>query len=276
MTKREPAALKTLKVAVVGAGSAGIGVASSLLSAMIEAGATREQATANFMVFDQEGLIGTGRQGLTTEQETFVNTAFANGTSLEACCEQAPPELILGLSGKKGTISEAAIRSMAKAYAQPVVMPLSNPTSSAEVTPEEVYTWTDGRAIVATGSPFDPVTINGKTLHPSQCNNMYIFPGVGLGASVVSAETVPDSMLYRAAVALAQMTTDEELARGSVFPSIGAIRDVSLNVAIACAHNAYDNKIARSNPGRNETVEGLLKRKMYFPEYVPIYSDTEP
>lgn len=87
---------------------------------------------------------------------------------------------------------------MAKAHAQPIVMPLSNPTSATEITPEEAYTWTEGRAIVATGSPFDPVTLGGKTFHPSQCNNMYIFPGVGLGASVCAAETIPDSMLYQA------------------------------------------------------------------------------
>jgi len=198
-----------------------------------------------------------------------------DGLSLEECCKQVPPELILGLSGRKGTISEGAIRTMAAAHAQPIVMPLSNPTSATEITPEEAYTWTEGRAIVATGSPFDPVTIGGTTHYPSQCNNMYIFPGVGLGASVCLAESISDRMLYRAAVALSKMTSDDELARGAVFPAVDRIREVSLEVAIACAHTAYDDKIARANPARGESVEKFLTRKMYFPEYVPIFSEPD-
>jgi len=275
MKKREPEALRTLKVAVVGAGSAGIGVAQALLSAMEQAGCTHEQAAANFYVFDADGLLTSKRAGLSEEHAVFARSDLPEGLSLEACCEQVAPELILGLSGRKGTISEAAIRSMAAAHHQPIVMPLSNPTSATEITPEEAYTWTDGRAIVATGSPFDPVTIGGKTLYPSQCNNMYIFPGVGLGASVCLTETIPDSMLYHAAVALSKMTTDDELAKGSVFPAVDQIRTVSLNVAIACARDAYDKGLARANPARGETVEGFLERKMYFPEYVPIFSETE-
>jgi len=258
---------------VVGAGSAGIGVAQALLSAMEQAGASSEAARANFYVFDKDGLLTTARADLSDEHKVFARSDMPNGLSLEDLCAQTPPELILGLSGRKGTISELAIRSMAKAHAQPIVMPLSNPTSSTEITPEEAYMWTEGRAIVATGSPFEPVTLGGKTFYPSQCNNMYIFPGVGLGASVCATETITDGMLYQAAVALSKMTSDEELAKGAVFPAVGSIREVSLNVALACVHNAYDNNIARANPARGETVENFVERKMYFPEYVPIYSE---
>eukprot|EP00326_Haptolina_ericina_P013578 CAMPEP_0181214592 /NCGR_PEP_ID=MMETSP1096-20121128/25543_1 /TAXON_ID=156174 ORGANISM="Chrysochromulina ericina, Strain CCMP281" /NCGR_SAMPLE_ID=MMETSP1096 /ASSEMBLY_ACC=CAM_ASM_000453 /LENGTH=333 /DNA_ID=CAMNT_0023306353 /DNA_START=1 /DNA_END=1002 /DNA_ORIENTATION=- len=275
MTKRDPEALRSLKVAVVGAGSAGIGVAQALRGAMEQAGASSEEARRNFYVFDRDGLISTGRAGLSEEHAIFAREDLPDGTSLEDCCEQVAPELILGLSGRKGTISEAAIRAMGRAHAQPIVMPLSNPTSATEITPEQAYSWTEGRAIVATGSPFAPVEMGGKTFHPSQCNNMYIFPGVGLGASVSQTETITDSMLYQAAVALSQMTTAEELARGSVFPSVSAIRDVSLHVALACARNAYSSNLARANPGRGETVEAFVERKMYFPEYVPIYSEVE-
>eukprot|EP01052_Picozoa_sp_SAG31_P034996 SAG31_NODE_4163_length_3520_cov_3.090032_6_plen_109_part_00 len=108
---------------------------------------------------------------------------------------------------------------MGAAHARPIVMPLSNPTAQAELSPAEAYAWTDGRAIVATGSPFKPVHIDGKVLTPSQCNNMYIFPGLGLGASVTAAETIPDSMLYHAAVALSRMTTESEMSEGRVFPA---------------------------------------------------------
>ena len=181
--------------------------------------------------------------------------------------ELEKPQLIVGVTGRKGTISEAAIRAMGKMHDRPMVFPLSNPTSNAEITPADAYAWTDGRAIVATGSPFDDVTYGSLTFSPSQCNNMcaayarscagvywpqillvimlsaprvlicgcaalrrYIFPGVGLGASVCAAESVPDSMLYHAAVALSRMTTEKELAAGRVFPHISSIREVSLQV----------------------------------------------
>merc|ERR1712070_545641 len=158
---------------------------------------------------DQDGLIGKSRfASLTEEQMSFARSDLPDGLSLEDAMDQIKPELILGLSGKRGTISEQAIRSMASHTKRPIVMPLSNPTSSCEITPEEAYLWTDGRAIVATGSPFDAVTLpSGQVMHPSQCNNMYIFPGVGLGASVAAAETIPDSMLYQSAVRLSQMTS---------------------------------------------------------------------
>jgi len=274
MVKKPPEAITQLKVAVVGAGSAGIGVSQALHMAMVEAGIPGGAAAAaqNFMVFDKDGLIGATRTGQTDEVMTFARSDLPDGMSLEDALAAEKPQLILGLSGRRGTISEAAIRTMAAAHERPIVFPLSNPTSSTELTPAEAYAWTDGKAIVATGSPFDPVAINGQMLTPSQCNNMYIFPGVGLGASVCAAESVPDSMLYRAAVALSGMTSDEELAAGRVFPSVTAIRDVSTAVATAVAHHAYEKKIARINPGRGESIEAFVQRKMYFPEYVPIYS----
>jgi len=273
MQKKAPEAIASLKVAVVGAGSAGIGVSQALHAAMLEAGCpTKEAAAQNFMVFDKDGLIGASRTGQSEEVMAFARDDLPDGLALEEAIAREKPGLILGLSGRRGTISEKALRLMGEFHERPIVFPLSNPTSSCEVTPAEAYAWTDGRAIVATGSPFDPVVHGGKTLEPSQCNNMYIFPGVGLGASVCAAETVPDSMLYYAAVALSRMTTDDELSAGRVFPGVNAIREVSREVATAVAHHAYDKGLARTNPGRGESVEEFVERKMYYPEYVPIYS----
>ena len=276
MQGRPPEAISQLKVAVVGAGSAGIGVSQALHSAMVEAGIPGgyKAAAANFMVFDKDGLVGKGRKGQTEEVMVYArdHPDLPDGMDITAAIEQEKPQLILGLSGRRGTIPEAAIRAMAAAHERPIVFPLSNPTSSCEITPAEAYSWTDGRAIVATGSPFDPVSHGSTTLTPSQCNNMYIFPGVGLGASVCAAETVPDSMLYRAAVALSRMTSELELQEGRVFPAATNIREVSREVATAVAHHAYEKKIARTNPARGETVEDFVERKMYYPEYVPIFS----
>ena len=274
MVGKPPEAIAQLKVAVVGAGSAGIGVSQALHTAMVEAGCPGgyDAAAANFMVFDKDGLIGTARTGQTDEVMTYASKDLPDGMSLEEAVRKEKPQLILGLSGRRGTISEGAIRAMADAHERPIVFPLSNPTSSCEITPQEAYEWTGGKAIVATGSPFEPVTINGKTLNPSQCNNMYIFPGVGLGASVCLSETVPDSMLYRAAVALSKMTSEAELSEGRVFPNVTSIREVSKEVAIAVAHHAYEKNLARRSPGRGESVEAMVLRKMYYPEYVPIMS----
>jgi len=274
MIGRPPEAIKDLKVAVVGAGSAGLGVAQALHTAMLEAGCVdAETASKNFTVFDVKGLLGKGRKGLTAEALPFQRHDLADGLSLEETVKAEKPQLILGLSGRKGTISEGAIRAMAATHERPFVFPLSNPTSQTELTPAQAYEWTQGKAIVATGSPFDPVTYGGQTFSPSQCNNMYIFPGLGLGASVCGAESVPDSMLYRSAVALSKMTSAEELAAGRVFPSVTNIRACALQVGISVAEHAYELKIARNNPGRGETVAQFVTRKMYYPEYVPIFSE---
>jgi len=304
LQRRPPEDIRSLRVAVVGAGSAGIGVAQALHMAMQQAGLSAKAAYSNFYILDQDGLQSKARfSSLTEEQMAFARADLPDGMALEevveqakphlvlicprhvrdmsatcACtCPQAKPHLVLGLSGKRGTISEAAIRKMAAAVERPIVMPLSNPTSSCEITPEEAYEWSDGRAIVATGSPFEPVALaDGSLKTPSQCNNMYIFPGIGLGASICQSETIPDSMLYESAVALSRVTDEEEMARGSVFPSISKIRQCSHAVAVACIRHAHDLGIAKASPGcdhnRGETYEQWVTRKMYYPEYAPIYT----
>ena len=272
MQQKPPEAIKDLRVVVVGAGSAGMGVAQALQGAMVEAGASHKQSLANFHIFDHGGLLGKSRFAtLTEEQMEFARADIPDGLTLEEAIGDIKPHIILGVSGRQGTISEAAVREMAKHVDRPMVFPLSNPTHVAELTPEQAYTWTDGKAIVATGSPFDPVDVGGGDVRtPSQCNNMYIFPGLGLGASVCGAETIPDSMLYHAAVALSKMTSEEEMRSGRVFPSVTSIRECSEQVAIAVYRHAKEKNIARVMPGRGETIETFVKRKMYYPEYAPL------
>ena len=164
-------------------------------------------------------------------------------------------------------------------------MPLSNPTRNAECTAEEAYTWTDGRAIVASGSPFAPVELRGKTYIPSQCNNMFIFPGVGLGASLCGSKVVTDGMLHAASVACAEAVDADEMARGQVFPSVGRIRGVSQKVAVAVIEAAVREGLTlqRSVALKKRTIMELANRasfdddlhewvnqRMYYPAYVPI------
>lgn len=262
-----------MKTILVGAGSAGIGVAQNLKMAMVAAGATEAEAYANFYVLDKGGLITSQRAGLGADVMAFARSDLPDGMQIEELVTTANPELILGLSGVKGTITPKAVELMAELQERPMVFPLSNPTTSAEITPEEVYTITQGRAIVATGSPFAPVEYGGRTLVPSQCNNMYVFPGIGLGASVCQTETIPDTMIYKSAVALSTMTSAEDVAAGKVFPALKTLRSCSMAVAEACVEHALELNLAKKKPKRGESIREFLEKKMYFPEYVPIYSE---
>ena len=165
---------------------------------------------------------------------------------------------------------------MAAHNERPVIFPLSNPTANSECTAQEAYDWTDGRVIFASGSPFGDVAHGGSTYAPSQCNNMFVFPGLGLGVTLAGAKTVSDRCLYQCAVALSGALTEDETARGQVFPSVSRIREVSHRVAIAAARQAFEEGHATKvdgdlmsplNPGALET---LVKKKMYEPVYVPL------
>ena len=156
---------------------------------------------------------------------------------------------------------------------RPVVMPMSNPTAKAECTAEQAYLWTEGRAVVATGSPFPPVVYkNNTTLIPSQCNNMYIFPGIGLAAAVGGLSIITDDMLYAAAVACAHSVSEAEKREGRVFPSISRIREVSLCVAEKVLEEGVRAGLATKIKPRHldEGLRNLLRRKMYYPTYVPL------
>lgn len=183
--------------------------------------------------------------------------------------KQVKPTMLMGLSAAAGAFTQEAVEEMAKHAEHPIVFPLSNPTSVAECTAEQAYEWTKGKCVFASGSPFDPVVYNGSQYNISQCNNMFIFPGVGLASSVIQATRVTDGMLYSAAKALSLCMTPEEIANGQVFPSVENIRDVSLKVATAVAQTALDEDVAGFRPKirRGATLEDFVASKMYYPTY---------
>lgn len=265
--------LRDQKIFVVGAGSAGIGVADSIRQGMQHQGLSEREARSRIWVFDDRGLLGTKRplDDLSPQQRPFRRDDEEGDLSLLDGVAKHRPSILLGLTGVNGLFTEPAVREMAKHHVRPIIFPLSNPTSSAECTAEQAYTWTEGRAIFASGSPFDPVELNGKTLRPSQCNNMFIFPGVGLGATGVRAKAVTDEMLYAGVQALAESVSESEIEAGMVFPPVSKIRNVAITVAAAVARSAMFHGIAGRMPPAD--LEEFLERTMWKPEYRPVVQD---
>ena len=275
--------LKDIRVLCAGAGSAGLGVCDQIVEGMMEAGLTREEAMSRFVICDSKGAIGKfdGKNGnphqtrkLKDYQEPWVNNSVSDGTSLANTILDFKPNLLLGLSTIYNLFGETVLRNMGKVNKRPIIMPMSNPTSKCECTPEEAYRYTDGRAVVATGSPFDPVTMpDGKVFIPSQCNNMYIFPGIGLAASISGVSRITNKMLYKAAEACNDTMTQAEKDEGRTFPNIKRIREVAKNVAIAVIEQGFEEDlITKISQKDRKGLEKLVERKMYFPEYYPLFS----
>lgn len=260
------------RIVIAGAGSAGIGVAQVLMQAMVEQGRTEEEAKKAFYIVDQDGLLGIERTNEYSPEQAVFAIKEDGGLSLLETVKKHKPTILLGMTTVGGLFNEEIITAMASNVDRPIIFPMSNPTTSAECTAEQAFEWTDGRAIFAAGSPFDPVTLaDGRTFHPTQCNNMYVFPGIGLGATVCGAKVITDRMLYVAAKALANFVTDEELAEGKVFPHISKIREVSHRVAVAVANEAVEQGLATSLTDKDiEHLEQFVARKMYDPIYVPV------
>ena len=205
--------LKDQRIAVLGAGSAGSGIGSLLLRAMVEAGLSEDEARSRFYAVDRNGLLVEGMTGILPFQEPFVQrrAAIADWTldhpdriDLLDVVVNARPTALIGVSGQPGIFSEAVVRAMARNVERPVIFPLSNPTSRSEASPTDLLAWTDGRAIIGTGSPFPPVEKNGKYIQIDQTNNSYIFPGIGLGVIASRARYISDAMFMASARALAE------------------------------------------------------------------------
>ncbi|GMI31130.1 hypothetical protein TrRE_jg11435 [Triparma retinervis] len=258
------------RIMIAGAGSAGIGVAQVLRQAMVEQGVEEGKAKDCFFIADEHGLLTEDREDLNDEQRAFARKE-GRGMSLQDIAEEHSPTILLGLTAFGGLFKEELIRTMASKTSRPIIFPLSNPTTAAECTASQAYSWTDGRCVFASGSPFDPVTHSGRTYTPTQCNNMFVFPGIGLGATVCGAKSVTDRMLYVSARALAEYLTEEELEEGKVFPQVEEIRNVSHKVACAVIREAWDTG-NQSKLGEKEMgdLENFVWSKMYDPQYVPI------
>ncbi len=241
------------RIAVLGAGSAGCGIASLLLQAMIDAGLGEAQARQSFFLVDRNGLLLEGMEGITPAQVPFVQqrAAVSDWTldkpgqiGLLDVVRNAKPTVLIGVSGQAGAFTEAVVRAMAQSVERPVIFPLSNPTSRCEATPQQLIEWTDGRALIGTGSPFAPVPWNGKRMRIDQTNNSYIFPGVGLGVLAVNARRVTDAMFMVAGKVVASMSPTLSDRHGRLLPPVDQLRAVSVAVAKAVAVQAQVDGVA--------------------------------
>ena len=247
-----------------GAGEAGTGIGELLVAAMTQAGIDDCQARSRCWFLDSKGLVVRSRTDLADHKRPFAHDHAATPDLLSAVRALRPAALI-GVSGQPRTFTREIVEAMSEINERPLVFALSNPTSKAECTAAEAYEWSEGRAIFASGSPFPPFEFRGRTFVPAQANNAYIFPGVGLGAIASGAQRVTTEMFMAAARTLADSVTDEDLRRGSLFPPLDRIRDVSAVIAAAVAEIAFDRGLA-AEP-RPADVGRLVEGLTYSPNY---------
>jgi len=247
-----------------GAGEAATGIADLIVEAMVAEGIDEAQARRRCWLFDSRGLVVKQRTNLAAHKEPYAHDHALVGSLLEAV-KTLRPTAIIGVAAVGGAFTEDVVRTITSLNKRPIVFALSNPTSKAECTATQAYRWSDGRALFACGSPFDPVTLNDRRYVPRQGNNSYIFPGVGLGVIVSGATRVTDEMFMAAAHTLAEQVTEDDLRQGSLYPPLNSIRDVSANIAAAVAAVAYRRGLA--SEAEPADLLGFVKSKMYEPCY---------
>jgi malate dehydrogenase (oxaloacetate-decarboxylating)(NADP+) len=257
-------ALGEQRILCLGAGEAASGICDLVVAALAEQGLPVDEARRRCWLFDSHGLVVAGRTDLAAHKRPYAHDG-ARQTEFAAAVEALKPTAIIGVAAVGGTFTETVVATMARINPRPIVFALSNPTSQAECTAEQAYRWSGGRALFACGSPFDPVTLDGRTLVPRQGNNSYIFPGVGLGVIASRARRVTDEMFLAAARTLARETTQADLDQGSLYPALGRIREVSARIAAAVAEVAYARRLTSQR--RPAKLLAHIRAQMYDPTY---------
>ena len=267
--------LKDQHIVLLGAGSASVGVADYLREAMVADGLAAEEARGRFWIVNRGGLLHTGRTDLSPEQRAYAQAServtgwprSLNGKiGLADVIGKIDATILIGLSTAGGAFSEAIVREMARKVERPIIFPLSNPTERSEAKAEDLIRWTDGRALVATGSPFAPVAYGGRHIPVAQCNNVYIFPAVGLGLVAARARRVTDGMMVRAARALAENSPALKDPDGSLLPPVKHLRRVAVEIAIAVGLEAQRAGLAPA------TTPDELRERVVAAQWTPAYS----
>jgi malate dehydrogenase (oxaloacetate-decarboxylating) len=269
--------MREQRVVFAGAGASAQGISDLLVAAFMEDGLTRAEADKRIWTTDRHGLVFLGRPGLEKFKEHFARPAEdvagykvkdRSQITLLETITNAKPTMLIGTSATPGIFTEEVVKEMCRFNERPIIFPLSNPTSKTECKPEDAIRWSDGRAILATGSPFDPVEYKGRHYRIGQCNNAFVFPGIGLGLTIARVRRVTDGIFLDSAKALAAHVSAEDLAECAVYPNLSQIRDVSFAVACATIRRAVSE--GHADPEILDNLEQTVRRAMWFPEYLPV------
>lgn len=267
--------LRDQRVVLLGAGSAAAGISSQIVAAMMSEGLTAQEARAQIWLVDSQGLVHSQRTDLEPFKREYAQasdrvsgwTDASGAITLLEVVKHAHPTLLIGTAAQPQAFNEEIVREMARRVTRPIVFPLSNPTSKCEALPGDVIAWTEGRALVATGSPFDDVQFGGQTFRIAQCNNAYIFPGVGLGVIASGARRVSDEMFVAAARALSELSPAQRDPGAALLPPLGQVREASRHVALAVARQAQRAGLAPACP--EEELARKIDARMWTPRYLP-------
>jgi malate dehydrogenase (oxaloacetate-decarboxylating) len=258
-----------------GAGAGGVGVAWAIREGLVRAGLSPEEATARIFVLDSRGLLVADRDIEAYKRDFAHDRADIRGwefagelPDLVETIRNAKATVLLGLSGRPGAFDEQVVRAMAENHKWPIIFPLSNPTSSAEAEPVDIFRWTDGQAIVATGSPFEPVMMGGVTHPIGQGNNAFVFPGLGFGAILSDAKSITDGMVLEASQALADYTIEKYVDGGLIYPPVSDLQETSVRVATRVVQQAIKDGVARRQ-NIPDDVEAFVRNRFWHPTYLP-------
>jgi malate dehydrogenase (oxaloacetate-decarboxylating)(NADP+) len=256
--------LNEQRILFLGAGSAGIGIANLIVAALQEKGLSQDAARRRISMFDIDGLLEPSRAGLPAEQKVYAHEA-APSKDLVKTIETLKPTILIGVSTKGGAFNQKVVEAMSRINERPIIFALSNPTDKAECSAEQAYSWSKGKALYAAGVQFPDVTLNGKTFHPGQANNFYIFPAIGLATYVARPRRLTDSCFIAAAEASADQVDSSLRGRGMLFPSQANILETEVTTAARVAEFMFDKGLAQAERPRN--IRAWIESQLYQPRY---------
>lgn len=269
--------LKDQRIVVFGGGTAGTGISDQIVDALMREGLTKEEARSRFWMLDRPGLLTRDMKDLTPFQQVYArdaaelgdwHLAHGNIVTLADVIHHVKPTVLIGCSAVAGAFSEAIIKEMASYQDKPIILALSNPTERAEAQPADILTWTDGRALLATGSPFDDVLFHGVQVRIAQCNNAFVFPGLGLGLIAVQAKRLTDDILWAACQALVDCSPAVKNPLAPLLPSLNDAREVAKVIALAVAQQVIKDGLAGFTPPGD--LATYIEEAMWKPHYVPL------
>ena len=255
--------LSDQRILFLGAGAAATGIAHLIADAMAEDGIDRNEALKRIALFDSKGLVSSTRGDKLAPNKVPFAQAYENTTDFAQAIRQLKPTCIIGVSAQGGAFTEDVVKAMCEVNARPMIFALSNPTSKAECTAKQAYTWSEGKCLFACGSPFAPVAVGNKTFVPRQGNNSYVFPGIGFGCIFVRAKTIPNQIFLTAAKTLANLVSESDLANGSLYPPLSQVRELSAHIAVAVADYCFENGLAQVE--RPADLDKAVREAMWQP-----------